>query len=143
MTGPLFCLSFRANARNLSPSCNARASQTAPPPPNNPDKSAPASGNIDAADFRNRPAGITSEKLDDFEQKVFLVTVQRTKIFLLVPLHNYKAMRSSQDAGRWLHSNENTHLAAGHGLSGPYGPSTREANWGRPETSYTGVFLAP
>ena len=33
---------------------------------NNPGKSAPASGNVEAADFRNRPAETTSEKLDDF-----------------------------------------------------------------------------
>ena len=73
----------------------------------------PESGNIEAADFRYRPAETTSEEGDDFLQKVFLVKVQRTEIFLMVPLNNYDAMRSSQGAGRGLHSYENTHFAAG------------------------------
>jgi hypothetical protein len=35
----------------------------------------PESGNIEAADFRNRPAETSSKKGDDFSQKVFLVKV--------------------------------------------------------------------
>jgi hypothetical protein len=36
------------------------------------------SGNIKAADFRDQPAETTSEKPDDFLQKVFLVKIQRS-----------------------------------------------------------------
>jgi hypothetical protein len=36
------------------------------------------SANIEAADFGDRPAETTSEKPDDFLQKVFIVKVQRT-----------------------------------------------------------------
>ena len=73
----------------------------------------PESGNIEAADFRDRPAETTSKKEDELFQKVFLVKVQRSEIFLMVALNNYDAMRSSQGAGRGLHSYENTHFAAG------------------------------
>ena len=73
----------------------------------------PESGNIEAADFRDRSAKTTLEKHDDFLQKVFFVKVQRTRIFLIVPLNNDDAMRSTQDAGCGLHSYENTHFAAG------------------------------
>jgi hypothetical protein len=36
----------------------------------------PESGNVEAADFRERPAETTSENPDDYLQKLFLVKVQ-------------------------------------------------------------------
>ena len=73
----------------------------------------PESGNIEAADFRDRPAETTLKKADEFFQKVFVVKVERSEILLIVPLNNQNAMRNSQDAGRKLHSYENALFAAG------------------------------
>ena len=72
----------------------------------------PESGNIEAADFRDRPAETTLKKADEFFQKVFVVKVQRSEILLIVPLNNQNAMRNCQDAGRSLHSYENALFAA-------------------------------
>ena len=73
----------------------------------------PESGNIEAADFRDRPAKTTSKETDEFFQKVFLVKVQRSEIFLIVPLNHCDAMRNSQGTVRKLYSYENALFAAG------------------------------